>query len=238
MELLKVAIVEDNALVAKDIQIKVEKIGFSVAGLAKNGNELKALLQDVKPDVLLMDIDLNDKENGIDLAEEIQHRHNIPVIFVTGLRHDVIKQQAYKTKPFGYLSKPLQLNDLKSTIELAVLHSNKEVQLMGTNAQPIFFKDDSKLIGARLEHILWLDADGSYCKIHMKNNPIPIHKSMSMGLLLSKLDCEYLVRIHKSTAVNLMWVDKIQDNQVFIAGQKLPIGKHYREEFLSKLNTF
>jgi CheY-like chemotaxis protein len=123
----RVLVVEDESLVALDIIQQLESDGYQVAGHALSGEEAIALAQQSpKPDVVLMDINLKGKVDGIKAAEQIAHDSDLPIIFLTAHSDETTLQRAKLTRPFGYIIKPFEPTELRVNIEIALYRSQGE----------------------------------------------------------------------------------------------------------------
>jgi PAS domain S-box-containing protein len=120
----KILIVEDEAIVAKNIEKHLLNAGYKVVGLATKAEESIEKAETEKPDLILMDIKLKGDMDGIEAANKIRESLRLPVIFLTSYTDDETFQRAKLTDPFGYLIKPFEIKDLKRTVEMA-LYKNK-----------------------------------------------------------------------------------------------------------------
>jgi len=120
----KILIVEDEAIVAKNIEKHLLNAGYKVVGLATKAEELIEKAETKKPDLVLMDIKLKGEMDGIEAANKIRESLRLPVIFLTSYTDEETFQRAKLTDPFGYLIKPFEIKDLKRTVEMA-LYKNK-----------------------------------------------------------------------------------------------------------------
>ena len=116
----KILIVEDEAIVAKDIELCVRKMGYEVVGHAATARDSikKALIH--KPDLILMDIILKGDEDGIDAANKIKEKMDIPVIFLTAYSNINLIDKAKIVEPYAYIVKPFQEKQLRAAIEMAI----------------------------------------------------------------------------------------------------------------------
>ena len=114
----KVLVVEDEGLIAHDIAKRLEGLGHEVLGTVSTAEE--ALAQAGFADVVLMDIHIDGTRDGIDAAQEIRARNNIPVVFLTAHADRATIERAKAAGPFGYIVKPLGLGSLQTSIELGV----------------------------------------------------------------------------------------------------------------------
>jgi len=124
MEEIKVLIVEDEVIVAKDIGDTLLSLGYAVTGTATSAEGAIELSESTEPDIVLMDIMLEGELDGTEAAEVIRSRFNIPVIFLTAYSNAKTLQRAKTTNPYGYILKPYQETDLYTTIEIA-LHKHR-----------------------------------------------------------------------------------------------------------------
>ena len=124
-----VMIVEDEQIVALDLQEDLEEMGFRVVGTAASGDDAIHLARQHRPDVVLMDIVLRGSMDGIEAARLISHEHGTPVIFLTAYSDTSTVMRAAETAPFGYLTKPYQSKELRAAIEVALVKSALERRL-------------------------------------------------------------------------------------------------------------
>ncbi|GAB4481133.1 MAG: hypothetical protein Kow00124_28570 [Anaerolineae bacterium] len=117
---ISILIVEDEGLIALDLQSRVERMGYRVAGIASTGEDAIRLAGQTHPDVVLMDIRLGGQIDGTQAALEIHEQYGLPVIYLTAHADREILERAKRAQPYGYLVKPLQEEDLLTTIEVAV----------------------------------------------------------------------------------------------------------------------
>src|SRR5262245_48133525 len=128
MDGAKVLVVEDERLVALDIQRRLARIGYSVTTAADGETGVEAATT-AQPDVVLMDIRLNNQMDGIEAARRIRESVDIPIIFVTAFADAETLQRAKVTEPFGYVVKPFQERELKAAVEVALYRHRVEHRL-------------------------------------------------------------------------------------------------------------
>ncbi len=120
MKKVRILIVEDEAIIAMEIESQLQSLGYEVTSIVDTGEEAIAKAEEDKPDLILMDIRIKGEMDGIKAAEEIRNRFGIPVIFSTAYLDEERIERAKITMPFGYVLKPIQERDLKVTIEMAL----------------------------------------------------------------------------------------------------------------------
>ena len=116
----RILIVEDDRVVARDIQQQLSKIGHTVVGITPRGEDVVPLAIQWQPNLVLMDIRLEGGIDGIDAAQHIRERCGIPVIYLTAYADDQTLRRAGITEPFGYLLKPFESSQLRTAIEMAL----------------------------------------------------------------------------------------------------------------------
>ena len=126
---IKVLIVEDEAIVAMDIKNRLELLGYTIPAIASTGEEAIKITEQTCPDLILMDIMLGDGIDGIEAAEHIHKRIDIPIIFLSAYADEEILLRAKITKPFGYILKPFEERELHSAIEIGIYNHNLEKEL-------------------------------------------------------------------------------------------------------------
>jgi len=120
MTAARILIVEDERIVAEDLSLMLSSLGYEVAGIAGSGEDAIVLAEAEKPDLILMDIMLSGKLDGISAADRIQTIRTTPVIYVTAYADEVLLARAKKTEPFGYIVKPFNEREIRSNIEIAL----------------------------------------------------------------------------------------------------------------------
>ncbi|MFN6462999.1 MAG: response regulator [Nostoc sp. DedVER02] len=125
----KILVVEDEAIVAKDLQNRLIKFGYTVPVIASSGQEAIDKAVEISPDLVLMDIKLKGLMDGIEAAEEIHKYLDIPVIYLTAYADDKTLERAKITEPFGYLLKPFKEKELHTNIEITLNKHGLERQL-------------------------------------------------------------------------------------------------------------
>lgn len=131
---VKILVIEDDAIEAMDIKRTLESFGYSVPYVASRGEEVSEKAIEIMPDLVLMDIILKGKENGIDAASKIKDL-NIPLIYLTAHSEASTVEKAKITEPYGYLIKPFDVLELKFAIELALYKHQQETLLKESEAR-------------------------------------------------------------------------------------------------------
>ena len=125
---VRILIVEDQFLVANDIKDNLENLGYEISAIATSGEKAVKKAGEGKTDLVLMDIVLRGEMDGIEAAEIIRSRFDLPVIFLTAYRDPKIFERAKISEPFGYLIKPFEANELHSNVEIALYKHKIEIE--------------------------------------------------------------------------------------------------------------
>jgi PAS domain S-box-containing protein len=124
-----IMVVEDERIVAADIQDRLRTLGYGVTALVTTGEEAEQVATETRPDLVLMDIMLKGQMDGIEAADRITANLNIPVVFLTAHADETTLQRAKITAPFGYILKPFDERELHTTVEIALYRHATETKL-------------------------------------------------------------------------------------------------------------
>ncbi len=125
----RILILEDDRVVARDIQRQLTRIGHEVLGMAVRGEDAVALALEMRPDLVLMDIRLGGELDGVEAASRIRRQCQSPVVFLTAYSDDDTLRRASQAEPFGYLLKPFEDSQLRTVIEMALYKHVAEQKL-------------------------------------------------------------------------------------------------------------
>lgn len=129
MEKPRILIVEDEGLVARDLESMVRNLGYRVVGVCSSGEEAFRLINTRRPDLIIMDIVLQGRMDGIKTADEIRRHYNLPIIFLTAHTDEATFQRAKVTNPLAFLHKPVEQKELLTVIEMALYKHRIEMKL-------------------------------------------------------------------------------------------------------------
>jgi PAS domain S-box-containing protein len=128
----KILVVEDETIVARDIQQSLTRLGYDVPTTATSGEEAIRKTKEIHPDLILMDIVLKGQMDGVETVRQINRQFDVPVIFLTAYADDSTLARAKTTSPAGYMLKPFHPNELRPTIELALHRAQIDRHLKGS----------------------------------------------------------------------------------------------------------
>ena len=125
----RILIVEDEGIIAEGLQSSLQELGYEVCAIVPTGEEALEKIEGHQPDLVLMDIVLENEMDGIDVANQIRSGFNIPVIYLTAFSDDETLERAKKTEPFGYIIKPIEDRELRANIEITLYKHKTEKAL-------------------------------------------------------------------------------------------------------------
>ena len=248
MAKVSVLVVEDESIVAKDIQNSLKKLGYNVPGVVSTGEDAIQAAGLHSPDLVLMDIMLKGEISGIEAAEQVRKNFDIPVIYLTAYADESTLSKAKVTEPYGYIIKPFKEIDLHTSIEMALYKHSKELEvkkerdlyssivLDSGQGDCIFVKSNSRLVKVKTADIYYVEALKDYVIIHTKDTRFTVHSTMKDIML--KLNSKEFMRVHRSFIVRVDKIQAIEQNNLVIEDEKkiIPVGGSYKDDLTSRLN--
>jgi DNA-binding LytR/AlgR family response regulator len=244
MNKFKIGIVEDDMIIASAISEMLTAVGYEVPDNATHYSEAIELTARENPDLILLDINLIGKKDGIEVARTLISDFDIPFIFLTANLDPETLNRAKQVQPQAYLVKPITKDQLFSAIEIALSNyslsknKNKPDALANGNSKAInrsfFIKDGYVFKKIMLNEIIYLESDGNYVNIHLPGQKKIMVRS-KLDELIAQMNSSEMLRIHRSYSVNKEMIDNVFTSEVSVAGTKLPIGKTYKSDLMKEL---
>jgi DNA-binding LytR/AlgR family response regulator len=235
----KIFIVEDEPLIVDTLEIILEEEGYQYSGYADNAFDAITNIGIIKPDMVLLDINLEGKQDGIDLAEKINKLFGIPFIYLTSYSDKAMIERCKNTRPMGYIMKPFTEGEIYAALEIAF--GNIEYKENGRTMSEVdkvqdflFIKDKNSLVKIIINDILFAEADDIYCKLITTKGTFLL--SSTLKKLEDKLKNEHFIRVHKSYLVSIPAIERIIDNELRIGTHKIPVGRIYRDLLLKRIS--
>ncbi|WP_395042930.1 LytR/AlgR family response regulator transcription factor [Flavobacterium sp.] len=239
-----ILIVEDEMIIAANISLQVNSLGYEVIGIISRTDEVLPIIRKQIPDIILMDINLKSNLDGIEVAQLILKEFKIPIIFLTANSDEAHFNRAKATNPYGFISKPFKKIDLQHVIELTFVRilEEKELEKNATNnthesfvmSDCIFVRSHDKMVKVALNDILYIEAERNYCKLYCKDKEHLLVTTLKD--LEEKLSSNNLLRIHRSYIVNLFNIDEIATSHVVIAKKAIPISHDLKKQLLKHIH--
>lgn len=234
MKRYKTIIIDDERLAREEVKRALEKHPeFEIIGEASHADEAIPLIEEIKPDILFLDIHMPGK-SGFDLLEELT---NVPdVVFTTA--YDQYAVKAFEMNALDYLVKPLRDERFSKTIEKVKQELSKRVKLEPTALpmhQKIFMKDGDKCYFIPLTDIHFIESLENYARIYFGSDKAMIKRSLN--LLAEKLDPKVFFRVNRSQMININYIKEIHpyfNNKLQIiltTGEKVEVSSRQSVKF-------
>jgi len=248
---IRILIVEDNVIIADDMQSMLEEIGYEVVDNVIVYEQAIEVLKNNHVDLVLIDIILASDKTGIDLGKHIREKYNIPFIFVTSNSDKATVENAKTVKPDGYLVKPFEQQDLYTSIEIALSNFNYSKKAEGKHAtgneasdgvvsnsvlkDSIFVKKQHLYYRIQFGDIQFIKADNVYLEVNTVDKKFLVRSPLKD--YLEKLPKNKFYRAHKSYIVNVDHIDAINSKDIMINNTLIPISKDFKEFIISSMNS-
>ncbi len=243
MSKIKVAIVEDEVIIARNITDTLIELGYEVAGPAINYTTALEMIEKEKPDLLLLDIQLSGRKDGIELAQTINKTMSLPFIFLTANSDSATIERAKRTEPNAYLVKPFTKEDLYTAIEICLYNYSQKAKADKNTAaeskenyiinDAIFIREGTVFVKVPFKEILYLESDHVYVNVYTATNKYLVRTSLLQ--YLKNFNPDKFFQVHRSYVVNIDNVDGINDIYISVNKKQVPIAKPFRDELLSRL---
>ena len=224
-------IVEDELLIAEVISDYLKAEGCQNVTIVESVDEAIFEIENNKIDFVLTDIALGQKKSGIDLGKIIQTTYKIPFIYITSHTDKVMIEQAKHTMPDAYIVKPFKKEDLIIAIDFA-LYNTSNKPLKSNEEKELIVKEGRALVRLFHENILWLESDGNYTSINLKNDKRRVVR-VTLSDLEEQLASNNFIRIHKSFLVNKIHITEVRANSIIINNNELSVGRTYLQNLVN-----
>ncbi|MCM4171411.1 DNA-binding response regulator [Arenibacter sp. TNZ] len=238
----RILIVEDDMIIAANISVQLTNLGYEVIGIETRGEEAILHASANTPDIILLDINLKGRVNGIEAAIQIQKFKRIPIIYLTANSDEATFTKAKATHPYAFISKPFNNLDLQRTIALVVdqiKENNQDTEDIPENFEVmvdrIFVRHNGRMVKLLLDEILYIEADRNYSNIITSNGNYLI--STTLKVVGNEIKNHMFIRVHRSFIVNIFKLDVVADNHLEINRKVIPLSKSFKENLLKHLHT-
>jgi len=241
---VKITVVEDEMLIGANISLQLNRLGYEVTGILPRGEEVAQHLIETNPDLVLLDINLKGKLDGIETAQLIQKIRDVPIIYLTANTDEAHFNRAKATHPYAFISKPFKKLDLQRAIELTLSQIEREreqkAEQVAENApvvlnDSIFVRHHDTMVRVVIADILYIEAERNYCRIFSKTKEYLL--VLTLKEMAEKLPEPYFLRVHRSYIVNIAQIEEVATAHVVIARKTVPLSKAYKPVLLQRLQT-
>lgn len=243
-EKVRVLVIEDNMIIAADVSMQLTKLGYDIVSIHTKAESALEYLEKDLVDVVLMDIELAGKMNGIEAAVHILNTSKTPVIFLTSNTDDSTFQKALEAKPFAFVPKPLRIAELERTLQLVVSRRQiEEVSIFEKQDNDhltymedrLFIRHKNQMIKVNLSEIQFAKADRNYCKLQTDKQSF--YLSIPLISIEAKLPSDQFIRVHRSYLVNIKKIESVNENLEYlcIEGNEIPISRRLKDEVAKRI---
>jgi DNA-binding LytR/AlgR family response regulator len=232
----KIGIVEDDLIIARAISEMLVECGYDVTEPATRYSEAISMIEEEEPDLLLLDIKISGKLDGVMVAKTVNEQFGTPFIFLTGNSDTATIDKTTSLSPAAFLIKPVSQHQLYATIQIALTNStNSRPASKRSDNNPIawdhiFVKDNGSHHRLKLDEILMVESEENYVRIHFANGSKSLLR-YTLSDFSNILDNKRFARVHRSYIVALNKIREIQTEQVTLDdGRVIPVSKSYRDE--------
>lgn len=221
---LKVLIIEDDLLIAQDIQEKLLMGGHEVTAIARNYQQAMAVIEKQLPDIALVDVHLEDSSHdGISTIKELLTFHQMPLIYLTGHSEPDTIARAKETRPSAYLLKPFRAHELSIQLELAYANSKSPEATDNTDSDFMYLPFNKGYEKLTKNEVIYLQAYGAYVNAYLLNETQPKLFSMNLGHIAKYFTSPHFYRLSRSLLINLSFIERIEREQLWMRSQSKPI---------------
>lgn len=242
-EALKILIVEDQLLIAKNLEAQLLEMDYCITDVVMDATEAIRAFKKRIPDIVLMDIMLNDSDmDGIEIAHQFNQIARVPIVYLTSLKNKNTRDRAKLTNPAYYLIKPWNTLQLEIALEFAFFNFTKKKEaeitdsIYATQGPGQFFlpyKDAFfvKTKHNKLEKVLMselLFVKGAKESVEIFTSKRRYFHSANLKSFLSQVTHPNIIRVHRSYIVNCSKIEAIHDGSLIIKNTSVPIGPSYK----------
>lgn len=244
MNKLGIYIIEDEVLFLNKMEMLIDELDYELLGSTDNSDTAVVEIEKLKPDLILVDIDIAGSMDGVQVVEKLDKNLDLAVIFVTSYQDKETFERVKRVNPYAFITKPFDADNLQRTIELS-LNTSEDDSMNESHdwdsdvifKDSIFIKTRNRIEKIKVDEILYLEVEDRYSTVFTENGKKYVLR-MSMGDVQDKLPQDTFSRTHRKYGVNLSKITSIdvQDNLIFIDDISIPISRSYKEALLKKLN--
>jgi len=226
---MKIILIEDDPLIQIELRLLLLELGHEVVGEFERYEEVERHLEEFESvDLAFIDIQLASSYDGTDVAELLQNRHKMNLVFLTSNVDDRVISKSKQLKIADFLAKPFRTEDIKICLaRLPEVFKNPIIN-------ELFLKDGHTFFKITIEDFLWAKAEDNYITIKTTKEKRLIMLPLKEFIL--KFSNPNVFRVHRSFVINILKIDQIQSTELKIGQEVIPISESYKEQILKMLN--
>ncbi|HEY5408029.1 MAG TPA: response regulator [Ginsengibacter sp.] len=241
---VKILVVEDEMIIGAKISMYLSSLGYEVTGVLPRGEEVLNHVKEDTPDIIILDVHLKGKMDGIETAACIEQYYQIPVIYLTANTDNTTFNRARATRPAAFISKPFKKLDLQRAIELTISRMGNPganiITVADTREEEpsilndrIFVRYKEKMVKIMIADILYIEAERNYSRICTTDKEYLL--AITLKAIEEKFPGNLFQRIHRSYFINLRWVEAVAEDHVIIAQKAIPVSENMKGHLMQHL---
>jgi DNA-binding LytR/AlgR family response regulator len=223
----KVYIVEDISIIRLMLEQTMIENDFEVVGSSATAEKAWKEINENKPDLVLLDINLVGEKSGIWLGQQIYEYLKIPFIYITAYQDHYTSEEILNTHPVGFIVKPINTIQLITTAKIAL-----DIQIPSIKKQ-LLIQDGLKAFNLNLDDIYFIQSEGNYIHIFLEESHLLIRSTMES--FIEKLPNGPFIRIHQRYVINKTKRLEYDNEQVYILGKALSVSSKYKKDLMELL---
>ena len=225
---LNIYIVEDEPIIVSTIETALRKQGHRILGDTDDASEALKDIESLRPDLVLIDIQLYGEKDGVDLALELD-KIKQPYLFLSSQTDPNTITRVKQTNPLGYVVKPFTETGLRTNLELA-WHNH-----LDSNQHYLNVKHDGKLLRVNQDTINYLKAYDNYCYVVTSTETYLMPHTLKH--ISEQLKGNHFIKCHRSYVVNLNQIKSVEKNSISVNNDTIPLSASQRSLVLNKLKS-
>lgn len=226
---MKVILVEDETIIAEYLKSVLEKMGNHVRVLLSGNLDFDSYLNQHQPDLVFLDINLESKATGIDLARACKNK-GVPFVYLTSYSDPKTIGEALQYEPLSYMLKPFTEEEVFKTIEVARIKISQN-----NGAQFLNLKEGYDTVRIKMSDIRWLKSDNVYTEISTNSKKIIHRKPLSE--MMDLLPATSFIRVHRSYIVNMNRIERVGADYLEVDNERIPISRSKKASILDMITT-
>lgn len=227
MPIYRIAIIEDEMVIAATIAQVLKELQYEVVGKAGSFSEAVTLIERTTPDLLLLDIRINGSRDGIEVAKYVKEHFNCAIIFLTANSDRATIDRVKETEPLAYLVKPFQKEDLHTAIEIAMM--NHQRNQLKQKEEYIIFQSGKQTIKLKQLDILFIQNFDNYVQLFLQDGQRKLVRA-TLRDSFNMLPAPHFVYVNRSTLANVNHITQITAEQISIGTYTFDLSATMRKE--------
>ncbi len=236
----KLLILESQMIIAADVSLQFSKLGYDVIGINTRSEDALKSIQYNRPDIIIMNIEMQGKTDGLKVARSIFDMYQIPVVFLSANTNLEVFNDIMDTKPYAFITKPFDKEGLKRGIETALKRMvfegvwDKETEAF-LSINSIFIQQKEHLIKVEFDEILFIEANRNYCQLSTTKEVYQL--SVPLKKIAKQLPNSLFIRVHRSYLVSLHKIKNVHRHgeHLTIQNHKIPISRRLKSSVLKSI---